>query len=108
MTMTALSSDQIRKLMAERALGGGNIAEEDKPHNRWPGKANWLKLAKAVDNKLPQVTFGNGDLFDIFYDRDPNAVWIRLHNGVYAPCGWFSYKKLREAKEQAHIKLEPK
>jgi hypothetical protein len=91
----ALSEEEAQKL-----LSIDEAKERDAKMNAaklWPGSYNVKLLAKAVKERKSFVEFEPYQRFVIRYDSKFDAVFIKPANGAFVPCGYFSYKKLKDA-----------
>lgn len=76
-----LSREDIKKLLSSPSQS-----------TTWPGKENLRRLAVAVREGLPTVTFIDGMEFNITYDDHSkwDSVFVKRTDGKYVPCGYFN------------------
>ncbi len=92
-TSKVLSKGQIKNLLNDNKNVNRNVVEPQ----RWPGDANMLKLAAAVERRANFVLFTNGTRFSIKYNDAKENLLIKPSTGGFVPMGYFSYKQLQEA-----------
>jgi hypothetical protein len=93
--MRTLTREQARNLLITDLTHGHRVT-------RWPQAKDRQLLHEACDKKAKKVTFTNGHVFNLRYDRvDATVSWGEYEvvfawpdDGSFVPCGWFHIKFL--------------
>lgn len=93
-----LGGDEVRRLVASSEYAKKEAELSRAASRTWPGEYNIQLLAEAVSNRRRFVEFDNKKRFTIKYESKLEVVFIKPVSG-FVPCGYFSFKKLREALE---------
>ena len=73
-----------------------NELRHDSPHVRkWPNMADLLTIAKAVEKRNSRIKLEDGNWYTIRYKSKYEAVFIKPEKG-FVPCGYKSYKELKQ------------
>lgn len=98
--MSAHKGRTLDPVEARRLFSIDQAARHDRSANaaiRWPGSYNLKLLAKAVKDRKMFVEFEPYMRFKIRYDSKFDAVFIKPADDGFVPCGYFSYKRLKDA-----------
>lgn len=94
-----LDIDEVKRLVAASEIKKKEMEQSKAAAKSWPGAYNLHLLAEAVSTRRMFVTFENGVRFKIRYVAKYESVFIKPADNGYVPCGWFTYKRLKEALE---------